>query len=126
MSETGTSDEAALEGALVPAPAEQIRYEEEDPGKVTRVFVRVDYAGGRVREYEAREPQDFKISNPDDMPTMSFRQTRLSIGGPGGFRGLTAGVPTLSVSFAANPRRGLDIRTERTAGSWPGRSAGNV
>lgn len=119
MSETGPS-EGVIEGALVPAPTAQMRYEDADGDEVARVFVRVDYADGRVREYEAQKPQDFRISDPENISTMSFRTTGLSIGGGGGFRPMRAAVATLSVSFAANPRYNLLIRTERTAGSWPG------
>lgn len=105
----------ALEGALVLSPSEQMRYEDEDPDKVARVFVRVDYADGRIREYEATEPENFQISNPEDISTMSFRQTGLGIAAGGGFAGLRAGVPSLRLSFTANPRHNMHIKTERTA-----------
>jgi hypothetical protein len=110
-------DVQPLEGTLLPgaAPAAEMRYEDEDPDKVARVLVRVDYADGRIREYEAQEPQDFTISNPEDVGTMAFRTTRLSVGGGGGFSPLRAAVPSLSLSFSANPRYNLHIRTERTA-----------
>ena len=32
---------------------------------MTRVFVRVEYADGRIREYQAKEPQDFRINDPE-------------------------------------------------------------
>jgi hypothetical protein len=114
-------EEGTLEGALVPAPKPaEMRYEDEDPDAVTRVLVRVDYADGRIREYEAREPQQFRISDPESMATMSFRRTGLSVAAGGGFAGVTAGVPTLSLSFAAHPRHNMHIRTERTAEPLPG------
>ena len=109
------SDEEVVEGALVPAPAAQMRYEDENPDAVARVLVRVEYADGRIREYEAAEPQEFRISNPQDMSTMSMRRTRLSVGGGGGFSPMSAMVPTLSLSFAAHPRHNMLIRTEATA-----------
>jgi hypothetical protein len=103
-----------LEGTLVPADVPvEMRYEDEDPGKVDWVFVRVEYADGRIREYGARDPQDFTISDPEQVPTMSFRRTGLSAGG----MGVVAAVPSLSLSFTANPRQGLHIRTEKTATS---------
>jgi hypothetical protein len=110
------NDAGALEGALVPAPPPaQMRYEDENRDKVARVFVRVDYADGRIREYEATEPQSFQISDPEDVSTMSVRQTGLSIAAGGGFRGLRAAVPSLRLSFTAHPRHNMHIRTERTA-----------
>ena len=33
---------------------------------MARVFVRVEYADGRIREYQAKEPQDFKVARRDD------------------------------------------------------------
>lgn len=108
------SEDDALEGALVPAPQPaDIRYEDEDRDRVARVLVRVEYADGRGKEYEAREPADFRISDPEQVSSMAFRTTGLSIGGGGGFRGLQAAVPTLSLSFAANPRYNLHIRNVR-------------
>lgn len=109
------SDAEALEGALVPGPQPaDIRYEDEDRDKVACVTVLVEYADGRAKEYKAREPQDFRMSDPEQMSTMAFRTTGLSIGGGGGFRDLQAGVPALSLSFAANPRYNLHIRNVRT------------
>ena len=61
-----TEDEA-LEGALVPAPQPaDIRYEDEAPADaVTRVLVTVERADGSVKEYEAREPQNFEMNDPE-------------------------------------------------------------
>jgi hypothetical protein len=109
-------DGGALTGNLLPAaPAAEMRYEDEEPDRVARVLVRVDYADGRIREYEAREPQEFQISNPESTGSMSLRTTRLSLPGGGGFRPMQAMVPTLRLYFAAHPRYNLHIRTERTA-----------
>jgi len=101
-----------IEGALVSAPpVADMHYEDEEPDKVDWVFVRVEYADGRIREYGARDPQNFTISNPESVSTMAFRRTGLSAGG----MGVVAAVPSLSLSFTANPRQGLHIRTEATA-----------
>jgi hypothetical protein len=105
-----------VEGSVVPVPpVADIRY---DDGP--RALVRVDYADGKVREYEARDPQDFRITDPEDISTIAFRRTGLSLGAGEGFGAVTAGVPTLSVSFTAHPRHNMDIRTERTASPWQG------
>jgi hypothetical protein len=122
-----SEDENALEGALVPAAAPaDMRYEDENPDKVARVLVRVDYTDGRIREYEASEPQEFRMSNPEDMSTMSMRRTRLSVGAGGGFSPVSAMVPTLSLSFAAHPRYNMQIRTERTAEPAPRKVQGRT
>jgi hypothetical protein len=111
------SEDEALEGALVPAPPpEDIRYEDEDAQKVTRVLVVVERADGTVKEYEAREPERFMMSDPEDISTMAFRVTGLALGAGGAARGVQAAVPTLSLSFAANPRYNLHIRNVRRAG----------
>lgn len=108
------SDEEAIEGALVPAPQpEGIRYEDEDARRVILVRLVVERADGSAKEYEAREPENFQMSDPADLSTMAFRMTGLAIGAGGAFRGVQARTPTLSVSFAANPRRGLHIRNSR-------------
>jgi len=112
-------DEAPVTGEIVAAPVTDMRYEDEDPDAVARVLVRVEYADGRVREYEAKEPQDFQMNDPESMSSMVARTTRLS--GGGGFRPLQAMVSSLRLSFAAHPRHNLHIRTERTASSAPGR-----
>jgi len=108
------SDDAVLEGALVPAPQPaDIRYEEEGADDVVNVLVVVTHRDGRVKEYEAREPQDFKMSDPESISAQVFRQTGLALGAGGGFRGVTAGVPSLSLSFTAHPRYNLHIRNKR-------------
>lgn len=75
-------DHSATEGVLVPAgdPAD-IRYEDEQPADaVTRVVVRVERADGTVKEYEAREPRDFTMNDPERIFSMAFHVTGLSIG----------------------------------------------
>lgn len=98
----------AISGEIVKRPAEvataaqaaDMRY--EDDAAVARVFVRVEYADGRIREYQAKEPQDFKINNPESAPSMAF----------GGGRALTREVV---LRFKPHPRWNLHIRTEATA-----------
>ena len=109
-----TEDEA-LEGALVPAQqAADIRYEAETPpDAVTRVLVVVERADGSVKEYEAREPQNWQMNDPESISAQVFRQTGLGVGSGSGFRGLTAGVPSLRLSFSAHPRYNLHIRNKR-------------
>lgn len=123
-----TEDEA-LEGALVPAheahladykrtiePAPQpaeVRYEDETPADyVTRVLLVVERSDGSVKEYEAREPQNFEMNDPESFSAQVFRQTGLGIGATR----LTAGVPSLRLSFSAHPRYNLHIRNVRRAG----------
>lgn len=86
-------------GLAVTPPAADMRYDDDT---VTRVFVRVEYADGRIREYQAKEPQDFKINNPEDAPSMVFS------------RGASA-TREVRLSFRPNPRWNLHIRTEATA-----------
>ena len=102
------SDDKTLEGALVPAPLPaEIRYEDEtSPDAVTRVLVVVERADGSVKEYEAREPQSFEMNDPESFSAQVFRQTTR----------LTAGVPSLRLSFVAHPRYNLHIRNVRRAG----------
>ena len=98
-----------VSGKIVKAPpAAEMRYEDENPDAVTRVFIRVEYAGGRIREYQAREPQDFQMNE-----SMSVVPARLR--GPGAFLTGSAAIPSLRLSFTAHPRRNLHIRTEATA-----------
>ena len=97
------SELVPISGEVVKAPpAVDMRYEPEDPDAVTRVFVRVEYADGRIREYQAKEPQDFRINNPEDAPSMVF----------GGGRSATREV---RLSFRPNLRWNLHVRTEATA-----------
>ena len=91
----------------VPPPAADMRYTDDT---VTRVFVRVEYADGRIREYQAQEPQDFRVSDG-----MTMRQSRARFSAGGIFTPLTNAVATLSLSFTAHPRRNIHIRTEATA-----------
>jgi hypothetical protein len=81
-------------------PAADMRY--TDDSAVTRVFVRVEYADGRIREYQAKEPQDFKINNPEFAPSMAFG------------RGISA-TREVRLSFRPSVRWNLHIRTEATA-----------
>lgn len=103
-----------ISGEIVPAPpAADMRYTDDDA--VARVFIRVEYADGRIREYQAREPQDFKMNNPESMSSMTVRQTRLSLPAGSMFSPVRAAVPSLRLSFTAHPGYNLHIRTERTA-----------
>lgn len=98
----------AISGEIVKAPAEvattpaaaDMRYTGDSA--VARVFVRVEYADGRIREYQAKEPQDFDINNPESAPFMAFGARRL----------LTREV---RLRFRPHPRWNLHIRTEATA-----------
>ena len=95
------SELVPISGEIVKAPpAAEMRY--EDPDAVARVFVRVEYADGRIREYQAKDPQDFRINNPEDAPSMVF----------GGGRSATREV---RLSFRPNLRWNLHVRTEATA-----------
>ncbi len=103
------SELVPISGEIVPAPpSAEMRYEDTDPDAVARVFIRVEYADGRIREYQAREPQDFEIREG-----MTVRPAR--IGGPGAFLAGSAAFPSLRLSFKAHPRWNLHIRTEATA-----------
>ena len=112
MSELGP-----VSGQIVSAPAAEMRYEPEDPDAVVRVFVRVEYADGRIREYQAREPQDFKINDPEtpSSASMVLRPSGLSLPAGGGFHAVWSGILSLRLSFTAHPRWNLHIRTEATA-----------
>ena len=103
------SELVPISGEIVKAPpAAEMRYEDTGPGAVARVFVRVEYADGRIREYQAQDPQDFEIREG-----MTMRPARL----PGFGAALTgsAAFPSLRLSFKAHPRWNLHIRTEATA-----------
>lgn len=97
-----------ISGEIVKRPAElattppvaDMRYDDED--RVTRVFVRVEYAAGKIREYQAQDPQEFRINNPEDAPSMAFSQGRF-------------GTREVRLSFRPHPRWNLHIRTEATA-----------
>jgi hypothetical protein len=105
------NEPAEISGEIVKAPpAADLRYEPEDPDAVTRVFVRVEYADGRIREYQAREPQDFRVQDG-----MTVRQSKARFSAGGIFVPLTQAVATLRLSFTAHPRWNLHIRTEATA-----------
>lgn len=100
-----------ISGEIAKAPpAADMRYEPEAPDAVARVFIRVEYADGRIREYQAREPQDFKVTNG-----MAMRQSKARFSAGGIFVPLTTAVAALSLSFTAHPRWNLHIRTEATA-----------
>jgi hypothetical protein len=92
----------------VTSAAADMRY--TDDSAVARVFVRVEYADGRIREYQAKEPQDFQVSDG-----MTMRQSRARFSAGGIFTPLTNAVATLRLSFTAHPRWNIHIRTEATA-----------
>ena len=97
------SELVPISGEIVKAPpAAEMRYEDADPDAVARVFVRVEYADGRIREYQAKEPQDFRINDPESAPSMVFG------------RGMSAS-REVRLSFRPNLRWNLHIRTEATA-----------
>ena len=105
------SELVPISGEIVKAPpAADMRYEPEDPDAVTRVFIRVEYADGRIREYQAREPQDFQVTDG-----MAMRQSKAKYSAGGIFVPLTQMVATLRLSFTAHPRHNIHIRTEATA-----------
>jgi hypothetical protein len=109
-------EDEPLPGEIVKAPPlADIRYEDEDAGKVARVLVRVDYADGRIREYEALEPEEFDMNDPET--DVSAAPTGVSVLAPGWRLAvpMVAMVPSLRLSFRANPRHQMHIRTERTA-----------
>lgn len=109
------SEEEPVSGEIVKAPpAAEMRYDDE-PGKVARILVRVDYADGRIREYEALEPEGFEMNDPET--DLSFGSMRMSVQSGGSpFVPMMAAVWSLRLKFRANPRRMAEIRTERTAG----------
>jgi hypothetical protein len=109
------SGEIVKRGGEVAAtpPAADMRY--TDDSAVARVFVRVEYADGRIREYQAREPQDFRMNDPESTSSMVMGRTRLSLPAGGGFVPLSRAVSSLRLSFTAHPKWNLHIRTERTA-----------
>jgi hypothetical protein len=117
--ETGEAEE--ISGEIVKAPTlAGIRYRarhedgDDEPGKVARVLVRVDYADGRIREYEALEPEGFEMNDPET--DLSFGSMRMSVQSGGSpFMPMMAAVWSLRLKFRANPRRMAEIRTERTA-----------
>jgi hypothetical protein len=105
------TEPAEITGEIVKAPpAAEMRYEDAGPDAVVRVFIRVEYAGGRIREYQAREPQDFKVADGISSPQS---KARFSAGGI--FVPLTQAVASLSLSFTAHPRHNIHVRTEATA-----------
>jgi hypothetical protein len=95
-------------------PAADIRYEDEDPDAVDLVMVRVEYKNGRIREYGAKEPQAFTMNDPET--DMSLRPMKMAVQVPGSpVVPMMAAVPSLRLSFTANPRHNMVIRTEATA-----------
>jgi hypothetical protein len=108
------SEPVEVSGEIVPAPpAADMRY--TDDSAVARVFVRVEYADGRIREYQAREPQDFQMNDPESPSSIVTGRTRLSLPAGGGFVPLSRAVPSVRLSFTAHPKWNLHIRTEATA-----------
>ena len=89
-------------------PAADMRY--TDDRAVARIFVRVEYADGRIREYQAKEPQDFTLNE-----SMTAREASFAISAGGLFKAPTMVSPALRLSFRAHPRWNLHIRTEATA-----------
>ena len=66
--------EPEISGQIVPAPpVADIRY--EDPDAVAGVFVRVKWKNGRILEYQAREPEDFEMNEPESLSSMLLRDT---------------------------------------------------
>ena len=103
-----------VSGEIVPAsPAADIRYE-DDRGP-SRVFVRVEWPDGRIREYQALEPEGFEMNQPESWGSMSVRDTGIRLGAGGLFAPLKTAVSSLRMSFRANPRYNMHIRTEATA-----------
>lgn len=99
-----------VSGEIVPAAAAEMRYEDEDRDAVARVFVRVEYADGRIREWQAREPQDFRLKDG-----MTMRESPFRVSAGGLFTPVKSALATLSLSFTAHPRWNMHIRTEATA-----------
>ncbi len=96
-------------------PAADMRYDDEDANRVARVLVRVEWAGGKIREYEAEDPEGFKMNDPEtDLSLAPMRMSVQAAGSP--VVPMMAAVPSLRLSFRANPRHNMHIRTERTAG----------
>jgi hypothetical protein len=103
------SEPPEISGEVVKAPPPaDMRY--TDDSAVKRVFVRVEYADGRIREYQAREPQDFQMGE-----SMAAREAGFAISAGGLFKAPTMVFPSLRLSFTANPRYNMHIRTEATA-----------
>ena len=103
-----------VSGEIVKAPpAAEMRY--TDDSEVEEVFVRVKWKDGRIREYQAREPEGFEMNEPESFSSMSFRDTGIRLGAGGLFAPLKSAVPSLRMSFRANPRHNMHIRTEATA-----------
>lgn len=95
-------------------PAADMRYEDEDPDAVARVLVRVEWANGKIREYEAEEPQDWHMNDPET--DLAFRPMGMAVQAPG-LRmpvPMKAAVPHLRLEFTAHPRHNMHIRTEAT------------
>lgn len=110
------SEDEPLAGEIAQAPPlADITYEDEDPDRVVRVFVRVDWAGGKVREYEADGPEDFEINDPETDVSLRPMRTRVqsALGGP--MMGMTMAVPRVRLSFRGGSRVPMLIRTEATA-----------
>ncbi len=95
-----------------------MRYEDEDADRVARVLVRVEWANGKIREYEAEDPEGFQINDPErDITLAPMRMTVQALTGPVvPMIGATSKVElSFRLRFQSNPRRALQIRTERTA-----------
>lgn len=94
-------------------PAADVRYEGEDADEVARVFVRVEWKGGKVREYEALEPQAFVMNDPEnERPRLAPMRMAVQSGGSPVVP-MMAAVPELRLSFRANPRHNMHIRREQ-------------
>ena len=107
------NEPAEISGVIVKAPAAHVRY--DDDGPVTRVFVRVEWASGKIREYQAVEPEGFEMNQPESWSSMSVRDTGIRLGAGGMFAPLKTAVSSLRLSFRANPKHNMHSRTEATA-----------
>ena len=95
-------------GLAVTPPAADMRYDGEE--RVTRVFVRVEWEGGKIREYQAKDTRDFDLKE-----SMASAQSKGRYSAGGLFTPLSMAVPAVRLSFTAHPRWNLHIRTEATA-----------
>jgi hypothetical protein len=101
-----------ISGSIVPAPpVADIRYEEDT--QPSRVLVRVEWPGGKIREYETGQPGGFEMNDPET--DLSFAPARMAVQVPGSpVVPVMAAAWTLRLSFRADPWE-AEIRTERTA-----------
>lgn len=119
-----SGQEEPVSGEVVAAPpVADMRYEDEDGDRVTRAFVRIDYADGRVREYEAPNPEGFTMNDPEaDVTVQPMRKAVQAPGSP--VMPMMVACPALRLSLRGSPRTPMLIRTERTAPPLAGRGLG--